>query len=169
MMPTASPSRAAAGGFYLGHTLSGSRRPVLFNLGEGSENDGNATILSVGALGSGKTTLAQKLQYEGFLQGARVIDCDPKGDHRFHLLDDVAPHVESVALRPDPALRGMLDPLRVAPAEMRQEAAVSFLRDLLPASCRRGLGDRDRRRGRPGPDPLVHARLPRGGARARAG
>jgi AAA-like domain len=133
MMPTATHVAGARRGYYLGHTLSGSRRPVLFNLSEGSEHDGNATVLSVGALGSGKTTLAQKLQYEAFLRGARVIDCDPKGDHRFHLLEDVAPHVESLELQPDPRLRGMLDPLRVAPAHMRQEAAVSFLRDLLPA------------------------------------
>jgi hypothetical protein len=132
MMPTATHAAGARRGYYLGHTLSGSRRPVLFNLSEGSEHDGNATVLSIGALGSGKTTLAQKLQYEAFLRGARVIDCDPKGDHRFHLLEDVAPHVEALALQPDPKLRGMLDPLRVAPAHMRQEAAVSFLLDLLP-------------------------------------
>ncbi len=132
MMPTATHVVGSRGGFYLGHTLSGSRQPVRFNLREGSERDRNTAILSVGALGSGKTTLAQKLKYEGFLQGARVIDCDPKGDHRFHLLDDVAPHAETIALRPDPALRGMLDPLRVAPEHLRQDAAVSFLRDLLP-------------------------------------
>jgi AAA-like domain len=132
MMPTAAHIVGSDRGFYLGHTLSGSRRPVRFNLSEGSEHDRNATVLSVGALGSGKTTLAQKLEYEGFLQGARVIDCDPKGDHRFHLLDEVAPHVESVPLTPDPALRGMLDPLRVAPAHLRHDATVSFLRALLP-------------------------------------
>jgi hypothetical protein len=132
MMPTATHAAGSSRGFYLGYTLSGSRQPVTFNLREGSDRDRNTTILSVGALGSGKTTLAQKLQYEAFLQGARVIDCDPKGDHRFHLLADVAPHVECVALRPDAALRGMLDPLRVAPAHLRQDAAVSFLRDLLP-------------------------------------
>ena len=136
MMPTATHVVGARRGFYLGHTLSGSRRPVLFNLREGSERDGNTTILSLGALGSGKTTLAQKLQYEAFLQGARVIDCDPKGDHRFHLLEDVAPHVECVTLAPDPNLRGMLDPLRVAPPQLRQDAAVSFLRDLLPGRSR---------------------------------
>ena len=38
-----------------------------------------------------------------------------------------------MTLRPDPALRGMLDPLRVAPGHLRQDAAVSFLRDLLPS------------------------------------
>ncbi len=133
MMPTASHEAGSRRGFYLGYTLSGSRRPIRFNLREGSDSNRNATILSVGALGSGKTTLAQKLKYEGFLQGARVIDCDPKGDHRFHLLEDVAPHVECVTLRPDPSLRGMLDPLRVAPSHLSQEAAVSFLCDLLPA------------------------------------
>ncbi len=133
MVPTASHEAGSRRGFYLGHTMSGSRQPVTFNLSEGSESDGNATILCVGALGSGKTTLAQKLEYEAFLQGARVIDCDPKGDHRFHLLQDVSEHVELVTLRPDAALRGMLDPLRVAPAHLRQDAAVSFLRDLLPS------------------------------------
>lgn len=132
MMPTATHAAGSRKGFYLGHTLTGSRQPVTFNLREGSDSNRNATILSVGALGSGKTTLAQKLKYEGFLLGARVIDCDPKGDHRFHLLPDVTPHVECVTLRPDPALRGMLDPLRVAPAHLRQDAATSFLRDLLP-------------------------------------
>jgi AAA-like domain len=133
MMPTATHVAGSRKGFYLGYTLTGSRQPVLFNLGEGSETDGNAAILAVGALGSGKTTLTQKLAYEAFLQGARVVDCDPKGDHRFHQLADVAAHVECVTLRPNPKLRGMLDPLRVAPAHLRQDAATSFLRDLLPA------------------------------------
>jgi hypothetical protein len=132
MMPSATHAAGSKRGFYLGHTLSGSRRPVRFNLREGSDSDRNTTILSVGALGSGKTTLAQKLKYEAFLLGARVVDCDPKGDHRFHLLKEVAPHVDCVTLRPDPALRGVLDPLRVAPAHLRQDATVSFLRDLLP-------------------------------------
>ncbi len=132
MMPTATHAAGSRRGFYLGHTLSGSARPVLFNLREGSDSDRNTAILSVGALGSGKTTLDQKLKYEAFLLGARVVDVDPKGDHTFHLLEEVAPHVEQLELRPDPALRGVLDPLRVAPEHLRQEAAVSFLRDLLP-------------------------------------
>jgi hypothetical protein len=133
MMPTAAHNAGSQRGFYLGHTLTASARALRLHLREGSEHDRNTTILSVGALGSGKTTLDQKLKYEGFLLGARIIDCDPKGDHRFHLLPDVAPHVESIELRPDPTLRGVLDPLRVAPAHLRQDTAVSFLRDLLPS------------------------------------
>lgn len=135
MMPAATHEVGSRRGYYLGYTLSGSKRPVRLNLREGSDGDRNATILSVGALGSGKTTLDQKLKYEGFLQGARIVDCDPKGDHRLHLLDDVAPHAEVVTLAPDRALRGVLDPLRVAPGHLRQDAAVSFLRDLLPAGA----------------------------------
>jgi hypothetical protein len=133
MMPLATHAVGSRRGFHLGHTLSGSRHPVRLNLREGSDTDRNAAILSLGALGSGKTTLDQKLAYEAFLLGARVIDCDPKGDHRMHELDDVAPHVETIALRGERALRGMLDPLRIAPEPMRHDATVSFLCDLLPA------------------------------------
>ncbi|MGI8558723.1 MAG: ATP-binding protein [Solirubrobacteraceae bacterium] len=132
MMPLAAHVVGSRAGFYLGHTLTGSRQPVRFNLREGSDENRNAAILSLGALGSGKTTLDQKLAYEGFLLGARIIDCDPKGDHRMHLLEDVAPHVETIALRPEAGLRGLLDPLRVAPQHLRYDAATSFLRDLLP-------------------------------------
>ena len=133
MMPLATHAVGSRRGFLLGHTLSGTRHPVRFNLREGSDDDRNAAILAIGALGSGKTTLDQKLAYEAFLLGARVIDCDPKGDHRMHELPDVAPHVETIALRGERALRGMLDPLRIAPEHLRQDAAVSFLCDLLPA------------------------------------
>jgi hypothetical protein len=115
LAPLASHPIGSRRGFLLGHTLTGGRHPVRLNLREGSDADRNAAILSVGALGSGKTTLDQKLAYEAFLLGARVIDCDPKGDHRLHELDEVAPHVETIALRGERALRGMLDPLRIAP------------------------------------------------------
>jgi AAA-like domain len=133
LMPLAAHLVGSDRGFLLGRTLSGSRRPVRLNLREGSDENRNAAILSIGALGTGKTTLDQKLAFEGFLLGARVIDCDPKGDHRLHELPEVAPHVETIALRGDRALRGMLDPLRIAPPHLRHDAAVSFLTDLLPA------------------------------------
>ena len=152
------PARAAATTSATHSRVRGGR--CRFNLREGSDSNRNTAILSVGALGSGKTTLDQKLKYEGFLLGARVIDCDPKGDHRFHLLDDVAPHTECVTLRPDPALRGVLDPLRVAPAHLRQDAAVSL--PARPASRQggAGMGDGGRRCGRSCPHP------DRGGRRA---
>jgi AAA-like domain len=133
MVPLATHAVGSRRGMHLGHTLSGARHPVRLNLREGSDADRNATILAIGAPGSGKTTLAQKLAYEAFLLGARVIDCDPKGDHRLHELPEVAAHVETIALRGERALRGMLDPLRIAPEHLRRDATVSFLCDLLPA------------------------------------
>ena len=133
LAPLASHPAGSRRGFLLGHTLTGSRHPVRLSLREGSDADRNTAILSIGALGSGKTTLDQKLAYEAFLLGARVIDCDPKGDHRLHELPEVAPHLETIALRGERSLRGMLDPLRIAPAHLRHDAATSFLTDLLPA------------------------------------
>lgn len=132
LMPTAIHAAGSASGFPLGYTLTGTRRPVLFNLRDGSDGDRNTALLCVGALGTGKTSLAQKLCFDAFSAGARVVDCDPKGDHRLHLHDDVAPSAEVLALRPQRGLRGLLDPLRIAPASLKQEATVSFLRALLP-------------------------------------
>ena len=142
MMPAATHEVGSRRGYYLGHTLSGSRQPVRFNLREGSDEDRNTTILSVGALGSGKTTLDQKLKYEGFLQGARMIDCDPKGDHRFHLLEEVAPHTEIITLKPDPALRG-----RARPAAGRARAPAPGRSGVVPARSAARAGPS--RRGRP--------------------
>ncbi len=129
MMPTATHGAGARRGFFSGTRSRGRVGPSCSTSGRGRNSDSNTTILSVGALGSGKTTLAQKLQYEAFLQGARVIDCDPKGDHRFHLLEDVAPHVECMTLLPIPHCAECWIPW-VAPPQLRQDAAVSFLRDL---------------------------------------
>jgi hypothetical protein len=133
MMPTAGHPVGTERGPYLGHALSASRDPVRFDVREGSRSDRPTTVLSVGSLGTGKTILTQALLYHAFLADARIVDVDPKGDHRFHQLDDVAPHVQTIELRPDPALRGLLDPLCIAPEHLRHDAAVSFLSDLLPA------------------------------------
>ena len=169
MMPTAAHVAGSRAGFYLGHTLTGSRQPVRFNLREGSDSDRNTTILSVGALGSGKTTLDQKLKYEGFLQGARVIDCDPKGDHRFHLLEEVAPHTECVTLQARPGAAG-----RARPAAGGARASAPGRRRVVPARSaagqgRAGVGDGGRGRGRPRAAALARADLPGGGARAGEG
>ena len=132
----------------------------------GLGSDRNTTILSVGALGSGKTTLDQKLKYEGFLLGARVIDCDPKGDHRFHLLEEVAPH-ECVTLRPDP------EPERCARSAARgARAPAPGGRRVIPARSpsragRADLGDGDRGGSRSGDDPCARANLRGGRAGAR--
>ncbi len=46
-------------------------------------------ILLVGPPGRGKTVALQRLLYERFLQGSRIIDVDPKPDHRWTELPGV--------------------------------------------------------------------------------
>jgi len=59
--PSAGTVVGSRTGVQLGHTPAGSRQPVRFNLREGSDSNRDTSILRVGALGAGKTTLDQKL------------------------------------------------------------------------------------------------------------
>jgi hypothetical protein len=118
-------------GLYFASTIHG-RQPVLMDLREASQTDKPPTIALNGTLGGGKTMALQLLEYQAFVQGARIVDIDPKGDHRFHLLSEVAPHAQVIVLGPDPEHAGKLDPLRVAPSGERHQAAASFLLDVLP-------------------------------------
>lgn len=117
---------------YVARTVHG-RRPVFFDLREGSGSNKAPTIALLGTLGGGKTMFLQLLLWQAFLQGARIVDVDPKGDHRFHLLPEVAPHTQEIFLGPSPEHAGKLDPLRVAPVSERHDAAATFLIDVLPA------------------------------------
>ena len=47
-----------------------------------------APFALLGSLGGGKTQTLQLLLYHALVQGARIVDIDPKGDHRFHLLPE---------------------------------------------------------------------------------
>lgn len=132
MVPMATHAVGSATGLYIGHTLSGSRQPVLFDVTEASRTSRPPAVLCAGTPGSGKTLTAQLLALHAFLAGSRVVDIDPKGDHR---LDEVVgpENVERIELRADAEHRGALDPLRIAPTDLRAELAYSFLTELLPA------------------------------------
>jgi hypothetical protein len=132
MVPVATHAVGSDVGLYVGHTLSAAGHPVLFDLTEGSRTSRPPAVLCAGTLGSGKTITAQLLGLQGYLAGSRVVDIDPKGDHR--LADAIGhEHVERVELRPGAEHRGTLDPLRIAPPDTRAELAYSFLIELLPA------------------------------------
>ena len=132
MVPVATHAVGSPSGLYIGHTLSGSRQPVLFDVTEASRTSRPPAVLCAGTPGSGKTLTAQLLALHAFLAGSRVVDVDPKGDHR---LDEVvgSENVERIELRADEEHRGALDPLRIAPLDLRAELAYSFLTELLPA------------------------------------
>lgn len=117
--------------FYLAHSARG-RAPVFLDLREGSGTNRPPTIALLGTLGGGKTIALQVLLWQAFLYGARIVDVDPKGDHRFHLLPEVASHVRRTVLGASLEFAGMLDPLRIAPDTERHDAAATFLIDVLP-------------------------------------
>jgi hypothetical protein len=133
MVPNATHAVGSEVGPYIGYTLSGSHQPVLFELTEASRTSRPPSILCAGTLGSGKTLFLQLLLYQAFLQGSRIVDIDPKGDHRLDELPGVGEHTEVIELSGDERYRGMLDPLRIAPAGTEEDLATSFLIDVLPA------------------------------------
>jgi hypothetical protein len=132
MVPTATHAVGARTGLLIGHTISGSRQPVLFDITEGSRTSRAPAILCTGTLGSGKTVTAELLAYHAFLGGSQIVDVDPKGDHRLAAVIGEE-HVEHIELSADDKYRGMLDPLRIAPVDLRVELAHSFLTELLPS------------------------------------
>ena len=76
--------------------------------------------------------LLQFLMFLATLQGSLVCDIDPKGDHRWTELEEIADRVEVIELSGDPQWQGLLDPLRVGDEHTREDLATSFLVDLLP-------------------------------------
>ena len=131
MVPTATHAVGSDAGPYVGYTLSGSRQPVLFDLTDASRSSRPPAVLCAGTPGSGKTVAAQLLAYQAFLRGSRVVDIDPKGDHRLAELCGDA-HVERMVLTPEEHYRGMLDPLRIGPPHTRADLAFHFLLEVLP-------------------------------------
>jgi hypothetical protein len=132
MVPTATHAVGARAGLLIGHTLSGSHQPVLFDVTEGSREDDSPAVLCTGTPGAGKTTTAELIAFGAFITGSSVVDLDPKGDHRLAELIGEE-HVDHVEITADARDRGRLDPMLVAPQDMRVELTHSFLTELLPA------------------------------------
>lgn len=132
MVPTATSAAGAESGPYVGYTLNGARNPVLFDPTEASRTSRAPATLLSGTLGSGKTLCMELIMYQAFLSGSTICDIDPKGDHALERLPGVAEHMEVIELSPDERYRGLLDPLRIAPPETREDLAVDFLLGVLP-------------------------------------
>jgi hypothetical protein len=133
MVPTACNWAGSEVGPYIGHTLTGSMQPILFDLAEASAQSRPPTILKAGTLGSGKTIGLEGLYHQAFMAGSRIVDIDPKGDHHLERLPGITGHLEQVELSASARWRGLLDPLRVGAPEIRFDLTVSFLADLLPS------------------------------------
>lgn len=136
MVPAATHAVGSEYGPYIGHTLSGSAQPVLFDPTEASRTARAPAVLLSGTLGSGKTMTLELIAYQALLCGSAVVDIDPKGDHRLDLLPGVAERMEAVELGGSDQHAGMLDPLRIAPEQTREDLAVAFLSSILPEPVR---------------------------------
>ena len=134
MVPVATHAVGSDRGHYIGHTLSGSRQSVLFDIAEGHRRSIPAAVLLAGTQGAGKTVLMELLQLIGLLCGSRIVDVDPKQerDHRLIELPEHAHKFERIEFSANDDNRGMLDPLRVGHPDLREALAVSFLFELLP-------------------------------------
>lgn len=132
MVPIATHSVGAEAGPYIGHTLTGARQPVLFDSTEASRTSRAPATLLAGTLGSGKTICMELIMYQAFLSGSTVCDIDPKGDHALERLPGVREQMEVIELSAGEHDRGMLDPLRIAPEDTREDLACNFLISILP-------------------------------------
>lgn len=132
MVPHAISHAGSRIGPCIGHTLTGSRAPVQFDLAEACQSSRPPTCLAVGTSGSGKTVFQQFVVWQAFLQGSQIVDIDPKGDHRLRELPGVAEHLEEIRFG-EGDHDGYLDPMRIATPETREDLTYSFLVSILPA------------------------------------
>ncbi len=106
---------------------------VLFDLREASQTDKPPTIALNGTLGRRQDdgacscwSIRRSSRARGSLTSTRraiiASTCFQRSP----------PHAQVIVLGPDPEHAGKLDPLRVAPASERHQAAASFLLDVLP-------------------------------------
>src|SRR4051794_26262589 len=119
-------------GVYIGHTVAGHARPVMLDLTEASRRGRPPSVLLAGTLGSGKTIASELLAYQAERRGSLVVDVDPKPDHNFEGVPELAGRVHVIELSGDELYRGLLDPLAVAPPPLREDLASSYLVELLP-------------------------------------
>lgn len=137
MVPHATSQAGSQIGPLIGHTLSGSRSPVQFDLAEACQSGRPPTCMLAGSLGTGKTICLEQLLWQAFLQGSGpIVDIDPKGDHRLERLPGIADSIETIELSGEERYRGLLDPMRIATAETREDLTYNFLSSILPPPLR---------------------------------
>ena len=99
MMPTATHAVGSRRGFLARPHAERLAPAGALQPARGLRSNRNTAILASARSARARRRSTRNWSTRAFLLGARVIDCDPKGDHRFHLLEEVAPHVETIALR----------------------------------------------------------------------
>jgi hypothetical protein len=131
MVPTATTLIGDPQGVYLGHSTDGISVPVLYDATAPPRESRASAVLLAGTLGSGKTITAELIALGALETGSRVIDFDPKDDHGWTNIPALADRLEVLELTGEGSA-GRLDPLVVAPEEVREDLTLSYLLELLP-------------------------------------
>jgi hypothetical protein len=131
MMPIGTNQGGSRTGIYIGHTAPGARRPVKYDMLEASATNKAGAVALNGTLGGGKTIAGELLFTHAIRRGSIGVDVDPRPDHELEKLLG-RDRVHSISLENSDENVGRLDPLVVAPPQMREELAVSYMIDLLP-------------------------------------
>ena len=134
MVPTASRIVGSQRGPYLGYTPVGAPLPVRFDPTQAPRENRASAVLLIGTLGSGKTVASQLIQYAAERRGSLVVDFDPKPDHGWEHLPELADRLQVLELSGAQAQQGRLDPLRIGLEDIREELACSYLLELLPGN-----------------------------------
>lgn len=138
LMPLSTQIVGHEHGAYLGYTTAGRGAPVFFDPTAESRRDRPPGMFLAGTPGSGKTIAAQLIELTAFLRGSIVVDLDPKPDHGWERLAEAAPdlgvgeELRVIELSGDEAMRGLLDPMRIAEPEIREDLTSSHLMAILP-------------------------------------
>jgi hypothetical protein len=131
LMPTATSKLGSSKGIYLGWSPTAGGRPILYDPTEASRTARPAAVLCVGTTGSGKTNAAEAIAFGAQRRGSLIIDVDPRPDHGFDRVPELEGQVDVLELSGAAEHRGALDPLAIAPVDMREEVASSYLLELL--------------------------------------
>lgn len=135
MVPTATRIVGSQVGPYLGYTPAGSALPVRFDPTQAPREDRASAVLLIGTLGSGKTVTSQAISYAAERRGSLVVDLDPKPDHGWENVPELADRLQVLELSGAEAQQGRLDPLHIGLRDIREELACSYLLELLPGSA----------------------------------
>lgn len=118
-------------GWVFARTATRRPMPVRLDLSDPARLKCAAGVLWVGDSGGGKTFAVGAALVAAVFSGARVVNDDPKGDHKW-MRALPTELVQEIRLQEHDALQhGMLDPFVVAAADRRTDVALSFLRSLL--------------------------------------
>lgn len=132
LMPLGSNQAGAARGIFIAHTIPGAKRPVVYNPLEASQANRAGAVLMCGTLGAGKTIALELMCYQSAHRGSLVVDIDPKPDHELENLPGLKDRVHVISLADVEGNRGLLDPMVVAPEELREELASGYMMEILP-------------------------------------